>query len=112
LKELNPHILCYAARPNSPMNGIEGWKHMPTAIKPAIYDESLADGLLTANTEDAHAMARYLARNEGLFVGVSAAAAVFVAVKLARTLEQGVVATVLPDNGMKYLSEPFWTVEE
>jgi cysteine synthase B len=112
LKELNPRILCYAARPNSPMNGIEGWKHMPTAIKPAIYDESIADGLLTAKTEDAHNMARYLARNEGLFVGVSAAAAVFVAIKLARTLKQGVVATVLPDNGMKYMSEPFWAAEE
>ncbi|MFL7837462.1 MAG: PLP-dependent cysteine synthase family protein [Candidatus Promineifilaceae bacterium] len=112
LKELNPQILCYAAQPTGPVNGIEGWKHMPTAIKPAIYDESLADGLLTANTEDAHAMARYLARHEGLFVGVSAAAAVFVAVKLARTLEQGVVATVLPDNGWKYMSESFWTEEE
>jgi cysteine synthase B len=112
LKELNPDILCYAAQPENPMNGIEGWKHMPTAIKPAIYDESIADGLLTAETEDAYAMARYLARSEGLFVGVSAAAAVFVAVKFARTLDKGVVVTVLPDNGWKYMSEPFWMEEE
>lgn len=112
LKELNPNILCYASQPARPLNGIEGWKHMATAIKPAIYDETLADGQLTAETEDAHAMARYLARNEGLFVGVSAAAAVFVAVQLARTLEQGLVVTVLPDNGWKYMSESFWTAED
>jgi cysteine synthase B len=112
LKELNPRILSYASQPASPINGIEGWKHMPTAIKPKIYDESIADGLLTVETEDAHRMARYLARNEGLFVGVSAAAAVFVTVQLARTLDQGLVVTVLPDNGWKYMSEPFWTEQE
>ena len=77
-------------------------------------DEStpVAHGVLTVETEDAHRMARYLARNEGLFVGVSAAAAVFVTVQLARTLDQGLVVTVLPDNGWKYMSEPFWTEQE
>lgn len=112
LKELNPKIRCYSAQPDSPFNGLEGWKHMATAIKPDIYDESLADGVMTAQTEDAYRMARYLARNEGLFVGVSAAAAVFVAVQLAQKLARGVVATILPDGGMKYMSEPFWAAEE
>jgi cysteine synthase B len=109
LKELNPRILAYSAQPFSPLNGLEGWKHMATAIKPGIYDESLSDGDLTAQTEDAYHMARYLARSEGLFVGVSAAAAVQVTVELARTLTAGVVVTVLPDNGAKYMSEPFWS---
>ena len=109
LKELNPRILCYSAQPFSPLNGLEGWKHMATAIRPGIYDESLADGQLTAQTEDAYTMARYLARNEGLFVGVSAAAAVYVAVQLARTLDQGLVVTVMPDGGWKYMNEPYWT---
>ena len=109
LKELNPRIQCYAAQPFSPLNGLEGWKHMATAIKPGIYDETLADGQLTAQTEDAYAMARFLARREGLFVGVSAAAAVHVTVQLARTLQQGLIVTVLPDSGMKYVSEAFWS---
>ena len=69
-------------------------------------------GQLTAQTEDAYGMARYLARNEGLFVGVSAAAAVFVSVQLARTMDQGLVVTVLPDGGWKYMSEPYWTDED
>lgn len=112
LKELNPRILAYSAQPFSPLNGLEGWKHMATAIKPGIYDETLADGDLTAQTEDAYRMARYLARREGLFVGVSAAAAVHVTVELARTLQQGLVVTILPDSGAKYMSEPFWTESE
>lgn len=112
LKELNPQILCYAAQPASPLNSIGGWKHMTTAIRPGIYDESLADGGLTAKTEDAFAMARYLAHNEGLFVGVSAAAAVYATVQLALTLTEGLVVTVLPDNGWKYMSEPFWVDSE
>ena len=112
LKELNPRILCYAAQPATPLNGLEGWKHMATAIVPGIYDESLADGQLTAQTEDAYTMARYLARHEGLFVGVSAAAAVYVSLQLARTLEQGLVVTVLPDGGWKYMSDPYWTVTD
>ena len=109
LKALNPEILCYSAQPSSPFNGLEGWKHMETAIKPGIYDEGLADGNLTIRTEDAYDMARFLARNEGLFVGISSAAAVCAAVQLAQTLTQGLVVTVMPDSGMKYLGERFWT---
>jgi cysteine synthase B len=112
LKELNPDILCYAAHPYSPMNAIEGWKHMPTAIVPGIYDESIADGHLTGRTEDAQKMARYLARSEGLFVGTSAGAAVHTTIEFARTLEEGVVVTVLPDGGWKYMSESYWATDE
>ena len=112
LKELNPDILCYAGHPDVAMNGIEGWKHMPTAIVPGIYDPSIADGHLVGGTEDAQKMARYLARSEGLFVGTSAGAAVHVAVEFARSLDHGVVVTVLPDGGWKYMSEAYWSDEE
>jgi len=112
LKELNPDIQCYSAQPRSPFNGLEGWKHMETAIKPGTYDETVADGNLTATTEEAYEMARYLARSEGLFAGISSAAAVFTAVQLAKTLEHGVVVTIMPDSGFKYLSERFWHEEE
>ena len=108
LKEINPSIRCYSAQPDSPFNGVEGWKYMETAIKPGIYDETLADGNLTLSTEKAYEMARLLARTEGLFVGISSAAAVATAVQLAQGLDQGVVVTILPDSGMKYLSERFW----
>ena len=108
LNELNPAIRCIVGQPSSPFNGIEGWKHMQTAIRPAIYDESLADEIVTASTEDAYEMARFLARSEGVFVGVSAGAAVTSAIRVAQSLEEGVVVTVLPDNGFKYLSESFW----
>lgn len=108
LRELNPEILCYSAQPDSPFNGLEGWKHMPTAIVPGIYDDTLADGELTARTEDAYATARYLARREGVLVGVSAAANVHAALRVAAELDEGIVVTVLPDSGYKYLSERFW----
>ena len=108
LRELNSDILCYSAQPDSPFNGLEGWKHMATAIVPGIYDDTLADGELTARTEDAHTTARYLARHAGLLVGVSAAANVHAALRVAAELAEGVVVTVLPDSGYKYLSERFW----
>lgn len=108
LRELNADILCYSAQPDSPFNGLEGWKHMATAIVPGIYDDSLADGELTARTEEAYKTARYLARRAGLLVGVSAAANVHAALRVAAELDEGVVVTVLPDSGYKYLSERFW----
>ena len=108
LRELNPAIRFYSAQPDSPFNGLEGWKHMATAIVPGIYDSTLADGELTAGTESAHATARYLARHEGLLVGVSAAANVHGALRVAADLDEGVVVTILPDSGYKYLSERFW----
>jgi cysteine synthase B len=109
LKALNPAVSCLAMMPDSPFNGLEGLKHMPTAIQPAIYDPAQADDYLGVKTEDAYQMARELARDQGLFAGVSAAAAVSAAVGVARQLDQGVVVTVLPDSGLKYLSERFWS---
>jgi len=108
LKELNPYIQAISMQPDSPFNGLEGLKHMETAIKPGIYDPYLADDTLTVKTEAAYEMARRLARVEGLFVGISAAAAVVAALEVARNLKDGIVVTILPDNGFKYLSERFW----
>ncbi|MCA9982439.1 MAG: pyridoxal-phosphate dependent enzyme, partial [Anaerolineales bacterium] len=111
LKELNPAIVAISSQPDSPFNGLEGWKHMPTAIKPDIYDDNLADDNLDVRTEDAYALARDLARYEGLFVGVSSAGSVVGAIEMARklALTEAVIVTVMPDNGFKYLSERFWT---
>lgn len=110
LRELEPDILCISAQPDSPFNGLEGWKHMETAIKPGIYDAGLADHNLSVSTEATYEMARFLARTEGLLVGISSAAAVVATLQVARELDEGVVVTILPDNGYKYLSERFWTM--
>ena len=109
LKELNPSLEAISMQPDAPFNGLEGLKHMPTAIKPAIYDAALADHNRLVRTEEAYKMAHFLAREEGLFLGVSAAAAVVTAVQIGQQIEHGVVVTILPDNGFKYLSESFWT---
>jgi cysteine synthase B len=112
LKELNPGIQAISVQPDSPFHGLEGLKHMATSIVPAIYDPSLADRALEIETEAAYAMAKQLAREEGLLVGVSAAAAVTASMKIAREeAEAGrsaVIVTVLPDSADKYLSERFW----
>ena len=108
LKELNPHIRCISFQPDSPFNGLEGLKYMETAIKPGIYDPYAADDDLPLKTEEAYGMARILARQEGLFVGISSAAAVAASVQVARQQKEAVVVTILPDNGFKYLSERFW----
>jgi S-sulfo-L-cysteine synthase (O-acetyl-L-serine-dependent) len=111
LKELNPRVRCVSLQPDSPFHGIEGAKHMASAIVPKIYDASLADADLGIATEDAYKMAKRLAREEGLLVGISAAAAVAGCVQLARELkpdERAVFVTILCDSGDKYLSERFW----
>ncbi len=108
LKEFNPKIQCLSAQPSSGFHGLEGLKHMPTAIVPGIYDESLADENLWLETEDAYRMARRLAREEGLLIGISAAANVHGALKLAERIKEGVIVTILCDGAEKYLSEPFW----
>jgi cysteine synthase B len=111
LKELNPHIRCISLQPDAPFHGIEGAKHMPSAIVPKIYDASLADTNLEISTEASYAMAKRLARDEGLLVGISAAAAVVGCLQVARQLrksEPGVLVTILCDSGDKYLSERFW----
>jgi cysteine synthase B len=109
LKELNPEIVCISLQPDSPFHGIEGAKHMESSIIPKIYDPTIADGNLGIDTEAAHAMARRLALEEGLLVGVSAAAALVGALQIASTAPAGsVVVTIFPDSGDKYLSEHFW----
>jgi S-sulfo-L-cysteine synthase (O-acetyl-L-serine-dependent) len=111
LKELNPQIRCISLQPDSPFHGIEGAKHMASAIVPKIYDPSLADEDLGISTEDSYAMAIRLAREEGLLVGISAASAIVGSLQVARRLqpmEPAVFVAILPDSGDKYLSERFW----
>jgi cysteine synthase B len=111
LKELNPNVRCISLQPDSAFHGIEGAKHMATAIVPKIYDPKLADDDLAIATEDAYRMAIRLAREEGLLVGISAAAAVVGSLKVAEGRKKGhpaVVVTILCDSGDKYLSERFW----
>ena len=114
LKELNPAVQCVSLQPDSSFHGIEGAKHMASAIVPKIYDPHLADQNLEISTEDAYAMARHLSRNAGLLVGISAAAAVVGCLKIAHDLPlkkdcEAVIVTILCDSGDKYLSERFWT---
>jgi cysteine synthase B len=109
LKELNPAIRCISLQPDSPFHGIEGTKHMETSIVPKIYDASIADAELGIETEVAYTMARQVAREEGLLIGVSAAAALVGALIVAKGAPAGsVVVTIFPDSGDKYLSEHFW----
>jgi len=107
-----PGIQCISAQPSSGFHGLEGLKHMPTAIVPGIYDTSLADDNLWVETEDAYRMTRWLGRNEGLLAGMSSGAnlhaACEVAKRLVRENRDGLIVTVLCDGATKYLSEPFW----
>ncbi|MGH9789964.1 MAG: PLP-dependent cysteine synthase family protein, partial [Candidatus Acidiferrales bacterium] len=111
LKELNPEIRCVSLQPDSAFHGLEGWKHMSTAIVPKIYDPSIADDNLAVRTEDGYAMAKQLAREEGLLISPSAGAAMAGCLAVARTIPramQAVIVTVFPDAADKYLSERFW----
>ncbi len=116
LKELNPAIQAISFQPDSPFHGLEGMKHMGTAIVPAIYDPHLADRNLEVETEAAYAMARRLAREEGLLVGISAAAAVVASLQIAPKkpppAADAVIVTVLPDSADKYLCDRFWDEPE
>lgn len=113
LKHYNPHVRVISLQPDSAFHGLEGLKHMPTAIKPGIYDETLADQNIAISTEATYTMAKRLAREEGYLVGISAAAAMVGALQVAETLaergESGLIVTIFPDNAYKYLSESFWT---
>ena len=113
LRELNPNVKCVSMQPDSPFNGLEGLKHMATAIVPPIYDPQLADWNIDMATERAYAMAKWLGRNQGLLIGVSAAAAVCAALEVAEAEaaagREAVVVTILCDSADKYLSEHFWT---
>jgi len=105
LLEKLPNVKVMAFQPDAAFHGLEGLKHMPTAIKPGIYDQSLAGAPLEVQTEAAHEMVRTLAREEGLFVGISSGAAAVAALQVASELDDGVVVTVFPDAGYKYLSD-------
>src|SRR5438270_9855269 len=112
LKELNPDIRCTSLQPDSPFHGIEGAKHMASAIIPAIYDSSMADEDIGISTEDSYAAAIRAAREEGLLIGISAGAAIAGCLEVARKLprdQKAVFVTILPDSGDKDLSERFWT---
>lgn len=108
LREYNPKVQLIGLQPEGPFHGLEGLKHMETAIKPGIYEESGVDLQVTLPTEDAHEMCRRLAREEGVLVGISAGAALAGALKVAETLTEGTVVTLLPDSAAKYLTESFW----
>lgn len=108
LKEMNPNIRLISFQPNSPFHGLEGLKHLETAAVPSIYDPALAHEERVVSTERAYAMVKRMAREEGLMVGVSAGAAVAVALEVAQELQEGIVVTILCDGAEKYLSEKFW----
>ena len=111
LKELNPAIRCTSLQPDGPFHGLEGWKHMPSAIVPQIYDPAVADENLEIQTETAYELAMRLAREEGLLASPSSAAALAGSFLVASRLPRGqhaVIVTIFPDSGDKYLSERFW----
>jgi S-sulfo-L-cysteine synthase (O-acetyl-L-serine-dependent) len=114
LRELNPAIRRISLQPDAAFHGLEGWKHMETALRPAIYDESLADENLEVGTEDAYRMVKRLAREEGLLVSPSAAAALVGCFQVAKKIsptEKAVMVTVFADSAAKYLTERFWDEE-
>jgi cysteine synthase B len=114
LKELNPAIQCISVQPDSGFHGLEGLKHMETAIVPAIYDKTLADLNLGVETEPAQRLTKRLAREEGILAGVSAGAALWAGIDIAKKLpkqERAVIVMIFPDSGEKYLSERYWSEE-
>jgi S-sulfo-L-cysteine synthase (O-acetyl-L-serine-dependent) len=111
LRELDPQIRCISLQPDSSFHGLEGWKYMPTALRPAIYDEMLADADLAVGTEESYRMVKRLAREEGLLVSPSSAAALVGCFAVASRIpprERAVIVTVFPDSAAKYLNERFW----
>jgi S-sulfo-L-cysteine synthase (O-acetyl-L-serine-dependent) len=114
LKELNPAIRCISLQPDASFHGLEGWKHMETAIRPAIYDDTLADENLPVSTENSYRLVKRIAREEGLLVSPSAAAALLGCFQIAERIpknENAVIVTVFADSAAKYLNERFWDEE-
>lgn len=105
LREYDPEVKLVAVQPDSAFHGLEGLKHLENTLRPGIYDPRIADRTVHLSTEAAYRMVRRLGREEGLFVGVSSGAAALAALQVAEELEQGVVVTVFPDAGYKYLSD-------
>jgi S-sulfo-L-cysteine synthase (O-acetyl-L-serine-dependent) len=111
LKELNPVIRCVSLQPDASFHGLEGWKHMETAIRPAIYDDTLADENLAVSTEAAYRLVKRVAREEGLLISPSAAAALLGCFQIAARIpkkDSAVIVTVFADSASKYLNERFW----
>ncbi|MDP2734956.1 MAG: pyridoxal-phosphate dependent enzyme, partial [bacterium] len=111
LREFNPAIRLISFQPDSGFHGLEGLKHLGTAMVPGIYDPTLADEDLAVTTEEAYRMVRAMAREEGLLVGISSGAALAACWQVASRLREGVIVTIFPDSGDKYLSERFWEEE-
>ena len=113
LKELNPEIRAISVQPDSAFHGLEGLKHMPTAMVPRIYDPSLADVKFEVGTEAAYSMVKRIARTSGVLLGISGGAALVAAEKVAQESaandKPAVIVAVLPDSGDRYLSENFWS---
>jgi cysteine synthase B len=112
LRKFSPRIKLISFQPQGPFHGLEGLKHMASAIVPAIFDPALADEDLRIDTERAYRMVRRLAREEGLLAGISSGAAVAAMLDVAKTIDRGVIVTVFPDGAEKYLNESFWTLNE
>jgi len=111
LRELNPGVRCISLQPDASFHGLEGWKHMETAIRPAIYDDTLADENLEVSTEESYVLVKKIAREEGLLVSPSAAAALLGCFHVAKNIPRdrhAVVVTVFADSAAKYLTERFW----
>jgi len=108
LKELNPNVRTIAVEPAEALHGLEGMKHMPTSIVPGIYDSEFPDELSRVATEDAYGMMKELLKREGIFIGHSGGAVAFATLEYAKRLEEGVLVTVFPDGGYRYLSGGLW----
>jgi cysteine synthase B len=108
LRDHNPDIKLISVQPDSPLHGVEGLKHMETAIKPGIYDPRLADEDVGVSTERSHELTRRLAREEGILAGVSSGAALGACLDLAERIDEGIIVTVFPDSGTRYLTDRFW----
>jgi cysteine synthase B len=111
IRQQDPSVRLIGFEPEGPLHGLEGLKHLPSSDVPEIYDEGLRDERLLVKTEDAYVMARRLAQEEGLLVGVSSGAAAVAALSVAADIESGLVVTVFPDSGLKYLNQPFWRAQ-
>jgi cysteine synthase B len=112
LRQFNPKIKLISFQPSGPFHGLEGLKHMESAIVPGIYDASLADEDLRVDSEQSYDMVRRLAREEGLLAGISSGAALLAMLEVAKKLKSGVVVTVFPDGAAKYLTDKFWDADE
>ncbi|MBI5678479.1 MAG: pyridoxal-phosphate dependent enzyme, partial [Planctomycetes bacterium] len=108
LKEYNPDIQVISVEPSTPIHGLEGMKQMSTSIVPGIYDEHFPDRKLMVDTEDAYTAVKRLASEEGFFVGYSSGAALVASLKVASEIDRGLIVTIFPDRGDRYLSTSFW----